>query len=251
MTKQILKFRLHSLLDFSDPAVAEPVVSFLMGLSERFRPYRYGTYEPLKSKVTGNDAQCLVNGWLGIDDPNLHTGFKNVVFFMETKRGGRYLVRWGRSGLSTLGARFSFSRSDSDRFAVTLLEVVDHLAHLMQPEYGHVQDHMSRGGKIPYDLKIRLPDIPPVSIMGPAYIDFFGRDALMRAPYLKVSERDYGLWLEASENAFVEVPEERRKAIREFLGEDCFMAIPRKRYKKGRAPDFSTKPIKAPPGEGA
>jgi len=239
MTKLSIKFRLHSMLDFSNPILAKDVLKYLLALPEFFRPLKYGTYEPLKSRFSGGSIQPLVNGWLGIDDPSIHDGFRNIILFMDTRSGGSYMVGWGRQNLATLSGRFSFPLADSDELSRRFLEIVDGLSVLLMPQYGHIQDPTSRGGKIPYDLAVRLPDIPPVSIMGARYIDFFGGETLKCAPYLRVSERSYGLWLEASDSLHDEVPEARRTAIRQSLGEDCFMAIPRKRYKKGRAPSFS------------
>ena len=233
-----LKFRLHSSLDFSDPALAEAVIGYLVGLPRFFRPWKYGTYEPLKSKVKGGAIRPLIEGWLGTGNPADHEGFEDVVFFMDTEFKGSYMVGWGASSLASLSGRFQFSSEESEELIDDVLEKVDRLAGLVKVQYGQAQDPSSRGGKIPYDLRVRLPDIPPVSMFGPIFIEFFGKKKIERAPYLRVSEREYGFWLEASESVFGDVSESRRKAIRAFLGDDCFMAIPRRLYGKGHAPRF-------------
>jgi len=238
MKKRVIKFRLDTLSDFSNRKLVEKVLYYLMELPRAFRPRKYGTYEPLRSRITNGEIEPLIDGWIGVDDPSLHEEFRNTVFFMDTASQGSYMVVWGSNGFSTLSGRFSFPARDIEQSASLLLEEVDHLACLLSPEYGYVHDPSSRGGRIPYDLTVRLPDIPPISILGPKYIEFFGDQRLEQAPYLVVSKRSYGYWLEASESIFDDVSDNRRKAIREFLGEDCFMAIPKQRYKKGRAPNF-------------
>jgi hypothetical protein len=95
---------------------------------------------------------------------------------------------------------------------------------------------------VTYDLSIRLPDVQWGSIFGEPYIEFFGRDKLLNAPFFKVEELPSGhIFGQLTESIFdSDIPMVKREEVRAYLGVDCFMEGKKsyRHYKDGNAPSF-------------
>jgi len=117
------------------------------------------------------------------------------------------------------------------------LTLIKNLAADVQAIYGEIRNTAYPGWDLPFDLKIRLPDVPWVSIYGLPYIQHFGLERILTAPFNSVAQLSEGLiWAQATPSAFEEITESRKKIIREHLGDESFMSGGRWRYKTGSAP---------------
>lgn len=119
-------------------------------------------------------------------------------------------------------------------------ELVAALVGIVRPVYGEIRNMSHPGAGMPLDLKLRLPDVPWASIYGPPYVQMFGRDKVLSAPFFRVVERGEYLVAYLSESPFGPDDEGRRAAIRSYLGERSFMTGPRWPYRDGVAPHFDS-----------
>ena len=118
------------------------------------------------------------------------------------------------------------------------LGVVKSLVEIVSPTYGQVRSMNVKGWDAPFNLPLRLPDIPPISIYGREYIDLFGADKIESAPFSAISQVGECYWLVANESLLEEVPDTKRQEIRCYFGEDSFMADGHWKYRDGRALSF-------------
>lgn len=128
---------------------------------------------------------------------------------------------------------------------------------MFEPVYGEIANWSLPGVGQPFDLRIRLPEINWMLILGEPYIRMFGRDKLMSTPCHSVRAiGEHTVALQLTENLFEPVPADIRKAVKEHLGEDAFVEEGKyyRHYKTGRVPEFDfstvlfdpTQPIEEP-----
>jgi hypothetical protein len=116
------------------------------------------------------------------------------------------------------------------------------LVKVVSPVYGIIQNMMTPQWDIPYDLNIRLPDIPWGTIWGPPYIELFGREKIFNAPFYHIEELQSGhIFAQLTESILdPNLPDDIRSEIRTFLGEEYFMTGKKsyRHYKNGKSPNF-------------
>jgi len=133
----------------------------------------------------------------------------------------------------------------SDREQDSIISWTKKLVGLVETEYGSIQNMRTRGWSNPYDLKLRLPEIPWGSIYGSRYLELFGSERIRSAPFSSVSELASNTLLCTLSDSLKEheITKDKRRAIRDFLNPDAFMEGSRmpRHYKSGVAPHFQTK----------
>lgn len=150
--------------------------------------------------------------------------------------------RWGSGSYipNMAGAIFYSCPDKKEHFSDLINERFDEILTpflLVNPVFGEVEFCVGNENT-PLNLKLRLPDVPNVSIYGPPYVEMFGEELIKSAPFESV--RKIGAFYIAVANSrFLEkVSDERRLAIRQALGSDSFMANGKWRYKTGVSPDM-------------
>jgi len=128
-------------------------------------------------------------------------------------------------------------RGSLDDFIGLFYRLAEHIV----PEYGSMNSMMTVGLEIPYDLTKRLPNVPWLILFGKPYVEMFGREKILRAPFVKIDELSCGLIAgRLTSTPFEPLSEEVRAPIREYFGPDCFMEGTKslKLYSGGKAPQF-------------
>jgi hypothetical protein len=149
-------------------------------------------------------------------------------------------VAWSLSGdhFPFLGGSVATEVLRADNEILNLyLDLVRTLALAIEPVYGEIRNTAYPGWDSPFDLKVRLPDVPWVSIYGLPYLEHFGIERIRNAPFNSVTAlSNTMIWAQATSSVFDEVTDQTKHVIRQHLGEDSFMRAPRWRYQSGSAP---------------
>ena len=244
-----LGFSLASFEDFENRKLAENVLEALLGGPDFAVPTRYGVYDPVRERIRREDVSDVLDLWTGRNTKSgaHRSGLLQLVFC----RDGYFMVNWSKGALPPFdlppfhflsgdvpSARVSMPVGRVDEYLMLIMELV----RITNPVFGKVQNTMTPHWDTPSDLTLRLPDVPWGSIYGKPYIEMFGRERLLSAPFHSIRELPSGhIFAQLTESVLdPELPEDRRKAVREWLGEDCFMVgkTPPRRYASGKAPDF-------------
>ena len=238
-----VNFRLSSLEDFGNRSLAESILRAFISAPSCLRPEKYGREQPLRALVSGQERM------MDLLVPQQRTTSEGPIkvpdglLIMEFAPRGEYLIHWKRhTAPSFAGISGSIPSemilAEPSRFG-DFLALVKTLVEIANPVYGDVQNMEFHGWDTPLDLQKRLPDVPWLSIYGPPYIQFFGEEKILSAPFFKIERLRSGhFWLQSTDSIYAPVPEAIRIAIRRHFGEDSFMAHPKWRYKDGKAPEF-------------
>ena len=146
----------------------------------------------------------------------------------------------GRAGsFSLVSGWIAFDFLDDEKNVLgSWLEGIKRLVEVVSPAYGYVNSMAVENWDTPLNLQLRLPDISPISIYGREYVELLGAKEIEAAPFLEIEKVGVCYWLVASHSLRSGVPKGRRKEIREYFGEDAFMADGNWKYSTGRAPKF-------------
>jgi hypothetical protein len=231
-------FSFTALKDFDDPKYAEDVLRVVAAAPAKLRPTKYGAFQAeLPIDGLGPLVEMLGNRAAG-------PGYGSAGSLVLAAKGCQYQLQWNRiPGLPS----FPFvsgqvlGPDDGDRLAA-LMTLAKDLVPVLNPIYGDIRSMRVAGWDTPFDLKVRLPDIPNISIYGPPYIELFGRERIESAPFQSIERLGKShYWLEAAPLTEV-VNDDAKRRIREHLGADAFMAGRQWRYKSGHAPQFDRSP---------
>lgn len=245
---QDVGFTLLTLRDLQDRSLANRVLDILMNGPAFTKPEHFGFADPVDTHIDPADLSPVIAGWMGAA---YEPGAANGLLLLEFCPSGDFMISWEK-GVNPRGIPAKF-HSISGGIPLKRLRkcvsrsteyqsLIEQLVSAVDPVFGMIQNCETPHWDTPYDLTLRLPDIPWGSFFGRPYIDMFGRDKLLRAPFHSVKELPSGhIFAQLTESIMdPELPQERRAAVREWLGEDCFMvgkAAPRS-YTGGRTPDF-------------
>ncbi|WP_156882669.1 hypothetical protein [Pseudomonas sp. CF161] len=228
-------FSLSSMGDFSIPSQARAIIQCLDSAAASVRPTRFGAFEGRQP-------------WVDVEEPLrflAQPGTSATAGSLVLEAGSHlgYQVQWNHSTppsfpfVSGFLMRKAFSKKPAmlDDF----LALIKQLAACSNTLYGDIRSMEFAGWDTPFNLHLRLPEIPNISLYGKPYIELFGRQAIERAPFQRVEQLGDDLyWLEATAQITDPVPDEVRLAIRRHFGEDAFMAGKKWRYSEGRHPEF-------------
>ncbi len=115
--------------------------------------------------------------------------------------------------------------------------LVDQIVLESGADYAQIANPDTPGAKVPFHLRMRLPDIQNIIYLGPACVREFGHDHISNS-------RPEGVeWLN-SETAKIRVNQtvlsplspEEQEPLRMYFGEDYFKKHPKRRYKTGKSP---------------
>lgn len=231
-----ITFSLSSLSNFSNQSLAREIVQRICDVPSSIRPVKFGPFEGV-NKLTSLDEPVR---FLAQSDGSIEAGS----LVLTVGKNCEYQVQWNKSPPSSSFPFVSgfLLRNAFDKKPDVLLDflsLVKELASVIDVVYGDIRSMEFGGWDTPFNLKLRLPDIPNVSIYGKAYIDFFGRERIESAPFHLVEQlADDIYWLQTTEQVTDPVSEEMRMKIRNHFGEDAFMSGKKWRYNDGLHPDF-------------
>jgi hypothetical protein len=183
------------------------------------------------------------------DSAHTISGTSTGLVAMCSPAGVDYQLGWKRDSVSAWsffsGLATFTTEADAEVRDSFLLTLIAEIACELSGFYGEIRSVASPDWSTPFDLRVRLPDIPNISIYGPDYIAFFGPDRLKRAPFVLITQPcTKTMWLWATHDVYEVVPSQTRLALREALGHDSFMTGGRSRYRQGRSPGVP--PLRAP-----
>lgn len=232
-----LAFSLSCLADFADEKVAREVVDIFLAGPSQIRPKKAGAFQA-DSAIA--DPEALVR--LLVNERPIGAGPQGGSLVLEANRDCGFQVQWNKSPRASfpfIGGHLMFTAlSKNPSLLDAFLDLVKALVKRVQPAYGEVRSMAVKGWDAPMNLRLRLPDVPAISIYGPAYIEMFGREKIETAPFLEREVIGECYWLVAHQPVLEGVPDEQRLRIRTYLGADAFMADGKWKYSDGRAPQF-------------
>jgi hypothetical protein len=235
-------FLLLSLEDFENVNLAREVISILFSGSEELQPQIYNC---LKGEKRIESMDELTDIFMGEGRYSNHSLIAKLsTLILSRNNHCYYQISWDkilpkfRPSPQMISGSLTISMLKEKPLLLSeFITQIKRLTEVSKPVYGDFQSRAIKGWDNPIDLEVRLPDIRPVSIYGPPYVELFGREAIESAPFQKIEEIAPGYyWLEANDSVFEPVPEETKAAIRKHFGEDAFMVGRRYRHKSGRAP---------------
>jgi len=101
---------------------------------------------------------------------------------------------------------------------------------------------MTKGWANPLDLKKRLPEISWGTVFGEPYIELFGRERILNAPFDKVEEwHSNHIFCKLTPDLMnPDLPMTQREGVRHYLGSKAFVEGNRQPsyYNEGVAPKF-------------
>ena len=239
-----INFNLLTLRSFDDADFARAVLDLLVNGLSFVKPTKFGVCAPFDGKISNGSIQPLMDTWFrSIESASPFSIAGEKMICLEGDRGGiSIMVTWneGRFPLNSVSGSFPSKCLEGGTSLDTFLSWIEKLTSLVDPVYGFIQNMMTKGWATPYDLSIRLPEIPWGTIFGRPYIEMFGWEEIEAAPYASVEKWN-------SEHYFCKLtddilnpllPGELRKAVREHLGENAFMQGTQqpRHYKDGRSP---------------
>jgi len=186
----------------------------------------------------------MKNAFLASHTPLASPANKEGLLMLKCSSVG-YMLQWVKRSppifqrLSGHASRKMLEKDEGrlEAFLQLFYRIAEHVCAV----FGSVNSMMTKGGEIPYDLTVRLPNVPWLTLFGKPYIEFFGRDRILSAPFGNIEELPSGLIAAKLTSApFDALTEAQRAPIREYLGSDCFMEGTRslKLYSGGSSPDF-------------
>lgn len=239
-----INFSLLSLKSFKDERLARSSLDLLLNGLSFVKLTKFGAFAPLNGKVPNGDLQPLVDAWFCQQD--LVSPFSTAgerVLCLEGARGRvNMMITWSDNPfpLNSISASFPSQYLAEEASCESFLAWIENLTASVDPVFGFVQNMMTKGWATPYDLTLRLPEIPWGTILGKPYIEMFGEDKIRTAPYASVEKWSSGhLFCKLTDDLLnPQLPIELRQAVREHLGEDAFMQGSRqpRHYKVGRSP---------------
>jgi len=241
-----LGFSLSSLEYLGDESKAEQIVTTLLAAPRFAVPKTYGAAQPLKLKIDPTNPLPIID-FLRPKRNALHSSlavkYPDAMLLLEFPPNGYYMVHWKKdvspsfAGVSG-GVPWATLTQESGRLE-DYVRLASTLAAITNAVYGEVRNMAIPGWDLPFDLLKRLPDIPWISIYGQPYVEMFGEARIRSAPFYKIEQQQSGHFiLQATKDPREAVPESVKAAIRNHLGESCFMSGRRWRYSNGRAPAF-------------
>ena len=236
-----LDFGIRTAVRLCDRVIAKAVIARLLGMPEHLRPRRYGRLEPTKGRIADVETTVLVDAWMEpIGGPGAELEREGCLL-LDVSKGGGYDIRWAvePKRLNSVGGFFEANTLKYIYQDVgLLLELLVSLVPIIGGIYGSMR-LMDDLYTIPTDLTVRLPNVPWLSIYGPPYVEMFGEDRILAAPFWKVWKLESGhVIAQLTEHIDDEYGEPERKAVRDFLGADAFLEgknRPR-HHKTGRVP---------------
>jgi hypothetical protein len=247
-----LSFSLHTKVDLEDAKLAEKVIHLMLDGPKFLKPKRFGHLHPIDQKVDAKNIDPMVDLWMGKQLKSSQSeAYKEGLLLLEFCREGDFMINWtkgdnppfAKPNFNSIsgGIPIKYVSKPESRLA-EYLDIIKQLTEILDPVFGIVQNMMTPQWDVTYDLNIRLPDIQWGSIFGKPYIEFFGHEKLLNAPFFEVEKLSSGhIFAQLSESILEpELSKSKRDQLRTFLGSDCFMEGKKsyRHYKDGNAPDF-------------
>ncbi len=258
-TLPALGFSLASLKNFEEANLARRVLETFLECRPPLRPKVLAAVEPATRPFSSRTLNEAIGVWLNSGanaNDQQDSGHRRGTLVLRTSSPlgglGGYLINWRRAKTDP---GFSFVSGDCALATIRgmpsllgeFVSLFRDLAGLTDPTYGSVKNMSFKGWDLPFDFKVRLPDIPWLFILGKPYLDMFGRERVMSTPAHSVQEwGEHRVAIQATPSVLEPVPEPVRSAIRAHLGDAAFMCGGRWRYKDGWAPSFDFSEVSLP-----
>jgi hypothetical protein len=233
-------FTLSSSESFEDRDFAQSVIQLLLDAPLPLRPTMFGAFS---ADLRVQDLDPIVDVFTS--EATRHSSQRAGSLLLANDLGCRFQVQWNKPSTTSFPFVSGYLlQRRYERLPGVLsdyVHLIKRLAVATSACYGQLVPMNSPGWDTPFDLRVRLPDIPAACVYGPEYVTLFGSAKIESAPFVHIEKLgDCRYWLEAVAPLTSPVPAETRRAIRQHLGEDAFMADGRWRYKSGVAPAFAT-----------
>lgn len=243
-----IKFRMYSLRDFYDRALAERVLETILAAPSNIAPVAAERDGSLQALPTTNASEFLASAWMN-DEACREGRLPEVgVLGMEGSAPAKasYLVSWDRTpkeifNLASLSAAASTvaTAKGMDAFLNLALALVE----LLNGVWGEVTWSVPRTSNAStlFDLRKRMPPPGWMLIFGEPYIQLFGEDLIRSTPCHKVGRLQSGHYLIQTTARPSELLDANLiKAICSHLGRDAFQEPGEsiRAYRTGLAPVF-------------
>lgn len=221
--------------DFSKGDIAAGVIKAIFESPVNLKPVRYGLF-------SGDEiiecAEDIVRVLVGQESKSEAGG---VV--LSANKDCEYQLQWDRANnlLSYFGGfLLSNAYRRNPKILHDYLSFIKGLAVVCNVAYGDIRSMNCDGWDTPFNLMMRLPEIPNVSIYGRPYVEMFGRDKIENAPFYQVEQIANDIyWLQSTADVTEMVSGSAREKIRGYFGENAYMAGKKWRYKDGTHPEWN------------
>jgi hypothetical protein len=230
-----VSFSLSTTQDFSKLDMASKLVNAICDSPANLKPVRYGSFSG--DNIIGS-TQDVVRVLVGHEGQTQTGGV-----ILSVNKDCEYQLQWDTKNnlLSYLGGfLLSGAYRRNSQALNDFLALFKKMAVASDVAYGDFRSMNHDGWDTPFNLMLRLPDIPNVSIYGKPYVEMFGRDTIENSPFHKIEEiADDIYWLQSTEDVIEIVPDSIRAKIRNYFGERAYMEGKKWRYKDGLHPEWS------------
>jgi hypothetical protein len=185
-----------------------------------------------------------VDAWLAAQDSvsPFSIASERVLCFAGNRGKVDMMVSWSdeTNQFNSISGSFPSAYIGTDEAFEAFISWIAKLTACVNPAYGFIQNMMTKGWANPYNLFLRLPDIPWGTIFGAPYVEMFGEQSIISAPFAEVTRWASGHFFckLTGDLRNSDLPMDIRQSIRSHLGSDAFMEGTRqpRQYKDGRSP---------------
>lgn len=241
-SKPAIELSLRTNRPFNKRAVAERFFDLILSYGAPYRPYKYGSAEPMKKIFSEENLDDAILHWFSgfnLTPEELERDYFNGCLIMKGQPPARvqYIVFWRNYDIDinfnciTVSISKTFlkkSKEETEKF----IRFSDDLVRMFSPVHSEIYDfasslpcRLTENAIIQDDLSIRCPALKWRTYFGPPYIKMLGRDTILNAPCWKTEEVGDTIVLQMTESVFEDIPQELRQSVVDYFEKSVDPAI--------------------------
>lgn len=233
-SKTQIDFFLRTTKPFHSEKAAKDFFQLVLSYGSHYRPFKYGTSEPIKEIFDEKDLKKVVTTWLGGSErtpPILEGQYCLGQLMLKGRAPSKitYFVSWRnwthRILFNVIQSSISknFLKKDEKEME-KYIQFCDDLICMFSPVHAELYDYTSaipctttETSLIPDDLSIRCPALKWRTYFGRPYIELLGRETILNAPCWKTEEIGDTIAVQLTKTVFEDIPPELREAVVEYF----------------------------------
>lgn len=232
--KQQIDFFLRTTKPFHREKSARDFFQLVLSYGPDYRPFKYGTSEPMKEIFDEKNLKNAIIAWLGSSERTpeiLESQYCLGQLMMKGRTPSKinYFVSWRNWTDKILfnvihnSISKKFLKKDEKEIK-KYIQFCDDFVCLFSPVHAEIYDYVSsipctttENMLIPDDLSIRCPALKWRTYFGRPYIELLGRETILQAPCWKTEEIGDTIVVQLTETVFEDILPEMREAVVEYF----------------------------------
>lgn len=232
--KQQVDFFLRTTQPFHSVKAASDFFQLVLSYGPDYRPFKYGTSEPMKAIFDEKNMKNAIIAWLGGTERTpeiLESQYCLGQLMMKGRTPSKIscFVSWrnwtNRILFNVIQSSISkkFLKKDEKEIE-KYIQFCNDLVCMFSPVHAEIYDYTAsipctttESMLIPDDLSIRCPALKWRTYFGRPYIELLGRETILHAPCWKTEEVGSTIVIQLTETVFEDVKPELREAVVEYF----------------------------------